>query len=110
MNDQELRELLENDTAAGPLDGVTIEGIETRARSIRRRRSRVAGSLAAVALAVVAVVGLPRVPAATAPDGAWTGTLAGPTASPPTGRPSAEVPPTARTGETGWRPLCSSGR
>ncbi|MEV4116804.1 hypothetical protein [Nonomuraea sp. NPDC049695] len=94
MNDQELRELLEHDSADGPFMGVTIEDIETRARGIRRRRSRVAGSLAALAIAVVAVVGLPRITAAPAPGDVWTGTLAEPTVPPPTGRPSAQVPPT----------------
>lgn len=94
MNDQELRELLENDSADGPFMGVTIEGIEARARGIRRRRSRVAGSLAALAIVVMTVIGLPRITLAPAPGDVWTGTLTGPTFPPPTGRPSAQVPPT----------------
>jgi hypothetical protein len=104
MNDQELRELLERDSADGPLKGVTIEDIQARARSIRRRRSRMAALLAAAALVVVGAAGLPRIMAASAPDDIWTGTLAVPTALPPTGRPSAEVPPTASEGDTGRRP------
>ncbi|MGP4094477.1 hypothetical protein [Nonomuraea sp. KM90] len=86
--EQDLRELLDSDSAEGIAErtgghrGVTVADVDARARAIRRRRGRTAGSIAMAALAVVAVASLPRTEAAPMPEDVWTGVLAQPGAAP----------------------------
>ncbi|SDM14563.1 hypothetical protein [Nonomuraea jiangxiensis] len=52
MIEQRLRELLEHDSADAPPGGVSLAAVDARVRGLRRRRGRLAGSAAAVALAL----------------------------------------------------------
>ncbi|MFG1683119.1 hypothetical protein ACGFNP_23330 [Nonomuraea sp. NPDC049269] len=74
ITEQDLRELLDHDSHDGPHGGVTVADVDRRAGAIRRRRGQVAGSIAAVALAVTFLTGTP----AETPEETWRGTLAVP--------------------------------
>ncbi|WP_125646211.1 hypothetical protein [Nonomuraea sp. WAC 01424] len=83
MTEQRLRDLLDHDSADAPPGGVRLADVDARVRGIRRRRGRLAGSVAAAALAVTAVTVLtvdtrPVTRPAPAAGGVWAGALAQP--------------------------------
>ncbi|NRQ30506.1 hypothetical protein HII36_01425 [Nonomuraea sp. NN258] len=81
MTEQDLRELLDRDSAEAPRGGVSLADVDRRVGRIRRGRVRALGSVTLAALAVVAVANLPRTETARAPEDVWTGVMARPSAS-----------------------------